>query len=63
MVAAAEAAAARRRLTVVDGWVYFIHGWTRVIAEVFDVDIPVSGPAFDRLSELAGGSRLLERAS
>lgn len=59
----AEAAAARRPLTVVDGWVYFIHGWTRVIADVFDVDIPVSGAAFDRLSELAGGPPLLERAS
>jgi shikimate 5-dehydrogenase len=59
----AEAAAARRKLTVVDGWVYFIHGWTRVIADVFDVDIPVSGPAFERLSDLAGGPPLLERAS
>lgn len=43
----------RRRLKVEDGWVYFIHGWTRVIAEVFDVDIPMSGPAFDRLSQIA----------
>lgn len=59
----AQAAAARRRITAIDGWVYFIHGWTRVIAEVFDVDIPVSGPAFDRLSELAGSSPPLERAS
>jgi shikimate 5-dehydrogenase len=59
----ARAAAARQRLTVEDGWVYFLHGWTRVIAEVFDVDIPISGPRFDRLSELAGGPPLLERAS
>ena len=42
-----------RRLTVEDGWVYFIHGWTRVIAEVFDMDIPMSGPAFDALSRIA----------
>jgi shikimate 5-dehydrogenase len=51
----ARAAAARTALTVEDGWVYFLHGWTRVIAEVFDVDIPTSGPSFDRLSDLAGG--------
>jgi shikimate 5-dehydrogenase len=44
-----------QRLTVEDGWTYFLHGWTRVIAEVFGIDIPTSGPRFDRLSELAGG--------
>jgi shikimate 5-dehydrogenase len=33
--------------------VYFIHGWTRVIAEVFDIDIPMSGPAFEELSRIA----------
>lgn len=49
----ARAAAAARELTVHDGWVYFIHGWTRVIAEVFDIDIPMSGPAFDALSRIA----------
>jgi shikimate 5-dehydrogenase len=51
----ARAAAEERRLTVEDGWTYFLHGWTRVIAEVFGIDIPTSGPQFDRLSELAGG--------
>jgi len=49
----ARAAAPARELTVHDGWVYFIHGWTRVIAEVFDTDIPMSGPAFDDLSRIA----------
>lgn len=49
----ASAAAPSRGLTVHDGWVYFIHGWTRVIAEVFDIDIPMSGPAFDALSRIA----------
>lgn len=49
----ANAQADARQLTVVDGWVYFIHGWTRVIAEVFDIDIPMSGPAFDKLSKIA----------
>lgn len=37
----------------VDGWFYFLHGWTRVIAEVFAVPIPTSGPEFDELSRLA----------
>ncbi|HET7717555.1 MAG TPA: shikimate dehydrogenase [Bauldia sp.] len=58
----ARAAAARRQLTVEDGWVYFLHGWTRVIADVFDINIPTSGPLFDRLSELAGGQPALETA-
>lgn len=49
----ANAQARARNLTVVDGWVYFIHGWTRVIAEVFDVDIPMSGPEFEKLSQIA----------
>ncbi len=28
-----------RRLHVEDGWIYFIHGWTQVIAEVFHIGI------------------------
>ena len=40
-------------LQVVDGWTYFLHGWTQVIAEVFNIDIPVSGPSFDRISAIA----------
>ncbi len=46
-----------RGLKIEDGWLYFIHGWTRVIAEVFDIDIPTEGPAFDRLSEIAAQAR------
>ena len=42
-----------RNLHVEDGWIYFIHGWTRVIAEVFHIEIPTSGPAFERISEIA----------
>jgi len=49
----ARAAAAARALSIHDGWVYFIHGWTRVIAEVFDIGIPMSGPDFDALSRIA----------
>ena len=35
----ARAQEAERGLTVVDGWRYFIHGWTQVIAEVFDIEL------------------------
>lgn len=44
-------------LTIEDGWVYFIHGWTRVIAEVFHIDIPTSGPEFDELCRIASEVR------
>ena len=46
-----------RGLTVEDGWVYFLHGWMQIVAEVFHIDIPTSGPAFDRLSDIARGVR------
>ena len=42
-----------RNLIIENGWVYFIHGWTRVIAEVFHIDIQTSGAEFDRLSRIA----------
>lgn len=35
----AEAQKEPRGLIIEDGWTYFIHGWTQVIAEVFHVDI------------------------
>lgn len=35
----AEAQKDARNLTIEDGWTYFIHGWTQVIAEVFHIDI------------------------
>nr|WP_204339107.1 shikimate dehydrogenase [Rhizobium leguminosarum] len=44
---------ADRSLKVEDGWTYFIHGWTQVIAEVFDVAIPASGPSLEAISEIA----------
>lgn len=53
----ARAQESKRRLHIVDGWDYFIYGWTRVIAEVFDVEIPVSGPGFDAISRLAESTR------
>lgn len=53
----ARAQAADRRLHVENGWVYFVHGWTQVIAEVFDIDIPTTGPGFDALSAIAAAAR------
>ncbi|MFO1208663.1 MAG: shikimate dehydrogenase [Amaricoccus sp.] len=50
----ARAQAEARHLQVEDGWTYFIHGWTQVIAEVFDVAIPTSGPGFDAIARIAG---------
>jgi len=57
-----QAAAQKEKssLTVEDGWLYFIHGWTRVTAEVFHVDIPTSGPKFDKLAELAASTQIVE---
>ena len=49
----ARAQSAARHLSIEDGWLYFIHGWTRVVAEVFHTSIPTSGPAFDRLCRIA----------
>lgn len=40
-----------RGLTVADGWRYFIHGWTAVIEEVFDIEI--GGAMLDELAALA----------
>ena len=45
-----------RELRIEDGWVYFIHGWTRVIAEVFHREIPTAGPEFERLCAIAAQS-------
>jgi shikimate 5-dehydrogenase len=46
-----------RRIRVEDGWTYFVHGWLQAVKEVFRVDVPTSGPAFDRLSDLARAAR------
>ena len=42
-----------RKLRIENGWIYFIHGWTQVVAEVFHINIPTSGPRFDVLAEIA----------
>ena len=47
----AKAQAAEKGLHIEDGWRYFIHGWTQVIAEVFDIEI--GGALLAELSEIA----------
>ncbi len=47
----AEAQRAERGLTVVDGWRYFIHGWSQVIADVFALDL--APETVQRLAEAA----------
>lgn len=44
-------------LRIEDGWIYFIHGWTRVISDVFAREIPTHGPEFDALSRIAAQTR------
>jgi shikimate 5-dehydrogenase len=53
----ARAQQAIRCLNIHDGWVYFLHGWTRVMADVFNCDIPTRGPLFDELGRIAAASR------
>ena len=53
----ARAQASRRALKVEDGWTYFLHGWLQVIAEVFHIQIPIRGPEFEALSEIAEAAR------
>jgi shikimate 5-dehydrogenase len=49
------AQAAARELVIEDGWLYFLHGWTQVIAEVLHVDIDTR--QFAMLAQLAEGVR------
>ena len=45
----------RRSLTVEDGWLYFLYGWTMVIAEVLHT--PIDGARFEKLAGIAGELR------
>ena len=45
----------KQGLTVIDGWKYFIYGWTAVISEVFH--IPIEGETLDKCDEIAGRFR------
>ena len=44
-----------RKLMVEDGWLYFLHGWTQVVAQVLHT--PIEGELFDRLARAAGTVR------
>lgn len=52
----ARAQAHARDLQIEDGWTYFIYGWTRVMAEVFHIDIPTRGPAFEEICRIAAAA-------
>ncbi|MEM0936334.1 MAG: shikimate dehydrogenase [Pseudomonadota bacterium] len=52
----AKRQAVARDLQLEDGWTYFLHGWTQVIAEVFDIEIPTSGPQFEEISRIAASA-------
>ncbi|MCA9836320.1 MAG: hypothetical protein KC422_05375 [Trueperaceae bacterium] len=47
----AKAQEAAKNLQVENGWVYFLHGWTQIIAEVFQVELTLE--LFKRLDEAA----------
>ncbi len=51
----AERQAAERNLRVEDGWVYFVHGWTQVIAQV--LHHPITPELFQDLATLAESVR------
>jgi shikimate 5-dehydrogenase len=53
----ARAQQSSRQLRIEDGWVYFLHGWTRVMADVFDREIPTHGPLFNELGRIAASTR------
>jgi shikimate 5-dehydrogenase len=51
----ARAQAGARRLLVEDGWIYFIHGWTSVMEEVFQR--PIGADELDELARAAEFAR------
>lgn len=53
----ARAAQMSRGVLAVDGWTYFLHGWTQHLSEVFAIDIPTSGPTFEALGRIAAQVR------
>jgi shikimate dehydrogenase len=40
---------------VEDGWLYFVHGWTQVVAQVLHFDL--TSPLFDQLNQAASTVR------
>ncbi len=44
-----------RQLTVEDGWIYFVHGWSQVVAQVLHIDL--TPEVFGRLERAAATVR------
>ncbi len=44
-----------RKVKVEDGWIYFVHGWTQVVAQVLHFDLTPT--LFDKLNEAASSVR------
>ena len=51
----ALAQVASREVRVEDGWLYFLHGWTQVVAQVLHIDL--TPEVFQRLAAAAGTVR------
>lgn len=47
----AQAQGQQRELRIEDGWRYFVHGWSQVVADIFD--IPMSSHTVDQLARVA----------
>ncbi|MDD5369731.1 MAG: hypothetical protein PHQ40_11640 [Anaerolineaceae bacterium] len=47
----AEAQVGSRKVVVEDGWLYFVHGWTQVVAQVLHFDLTPA--VFERLKQAA----------
>jgi shikimate 5-dehydrogenase len=41
----------KKNLKIEDGWIYFLHGWTQVIAQVFHIEI--GKELFQRIEEIS----------
>ena len=53
----ARAQQKQRELKIEDGWIYFIHGWLGVIADVFNIAPPTTGKELEALSAIAAEYR------
>jgi shikimate 5-dehydrogenase len=53
----AKAQQVEKNLRIEDGWIYFLHGWTQVIAEVLDIPIEPNSDLFAELAEAAESVR------
>ena len=51
----AERQSEKCNIVIEDGWIYFLHGWTQVIAEVFHLDL--TPEIFAQLDEAASSLR------